>query len=203
VHYKLEIMRFELSELPYSLTSLEPFISKKTLEIHYGKLYHSYLMSLNNYIQGTMFVNSDLESIIKVAEGNLLNYASQVWNHTFYFKSLKPSGNNSLKGPFAEIIKKNFGSILFFKHSFLNSTESFFGVGWIWLVLNQNGSMEIIIKRDAGNPMRNGLFPLLTCDTWEHAYYLDYQDNFSEYIEAFWNLINWEVVEQRYRSAIL
>ena len=203
MHYKLEIMQFELSELPYSLSSLEPYISKKTLEIHYGKLYHSYLMNLNNHIQGTKFVNSDLESIIKVAEGNLLNYASQVWNHTFYFESLKPSGNNSLKGPFAEIIKINFGSILFFKHSFFKAVESFFGVGWVWLVLNQNGGLEIVSKNDAGNPLRNGLIPLLTCDIWEHAYYLDYQDSYNEYIEAFWKLINWEIVEQRYRTAIL
>jgi Fe-Mn family superoxide dismutase len=196
-------MQFELSELPYSLSSLEPYISKKTLEIHYWKHYHSYLTSLNNQIQGTKFVNSDLESIIKVAEGNLLNYASQVWNHIFYFESLKPHGNESLKGPFAEIIKKNFGSILFFKHSFFKAVESFFGVGWIWLVVNQNGGMEIVSKNDAFHPLSNGLIPLLVCDIWEHAYYLDYQDNYPEYFEAFWKLINWEVVEQRYHKAIL
>lgn len=196
-------MPFELSELPYSLSSLEPYISKKTLEIHYGKLYHSYLMSLNNHILGTKFVNSDLESIIKGSEGNLLNYALQVWNHIFYFESLKPFGNNSLKGPFAEIIKKNFGSILFLKHSFFKAVESFFGVGWVWLVVNQNGTIEIVAKNDTGNPLRNGLIPLLTCDIWEHAYYLDYQDQQSEYTEAFWKMINWEVVEQRYHKSLL
>jgi len=196
-------MRIEFLELPYSSNSLEPYLSKKTVDIHFGKHFRSYLSNLNNHIEGTKFVNLDLETIIKVSDGNLFNYASQVWNHIFYFETLKPFGGSSLKGHFAEIIKKNFGSILFFKHSFFKSVESFFGVGWIWLVLNQNGSMEIITKSDAGNPMRNGLVPLLTCDIWEHAYYLDYQDNFSEYIEAFWNLINWEVVEQRYQSAIL
>jgi Fe-Mn family superoxide dismutase len=196
-------MQFDYIQLPYSLASLEPYISKKTLEIHHGKYCRRYLTNLNSLVQDTKFVNIDLETIIKVSEGNLFNYASQVWNHIFYFESLKPFGRSSLKGSFAEIIKKNFGSILFFKHSFLKSIESFFGVGWIWLVLNQNGSLEIITKSDAGNPMRNGLIPLLTCDIWEHAYYLDYQDNFSEYIEAFWNLINWEVVEQRYQNAIL
>lgn len=196
-------MQFEFSDLPYSLNSLEPYISKRTLEIHYGKHYHSYLTSLNNQIQGTKFVNLDLKTIIKVTEGSLFNSASQVWNHIFYFESLKPFGNNSLRGPFAEIIKKNFGSILFFKHSFFKAIESFFGVGWIWLVLNKNGVMEIVSESDAGNPMRNGLIPLLTCDIWEHAYYLDYQDNYSEYIEAFWKLINWEIVERRYRTAIL
>jgi Fe-Mn family superoxide dismutase len=196
-------MRLEFSELPYPVNSLEPYISKKTLEIHYGKHYHSYLMSLNSLIQGTKFVNLDLETIVKLADGNVFNYASQVWNHIFYFESLKPYGNDSLKGSFAEIIKKNFGSILFFKHSFFKAVESFFGVGWIWLVLNQNGGMEIVPKSDAGNPMRNGLIPLLTCDIWEHAYYLDYQDNCSEYMEAFWKLINWKIIEQRYRTTIL
>jgi Fe-Mn family superoxide dismutase len=196
-------MRLEFSELPYPVNSLEPYISKKTLEIHYGKHYHSYLMSLNSLIQGTKFVNLDLETIVKLADGNVFNYASQVWNHIFYFESLKPYGNDSLKGSFAEIIKKNFGSILFFKHSFFKAVESFFGVGWIWLVLNQNGGMEIVPKSDAGNPMRNGLIPLLICDICEHAYYLDYQDNYSEYLEAFWKLINWEIIEQRYRTTIL
>jgi len=196
-------MQFELFELPYSTSSLEPYISKKALEIHYGKYYISYLTNLNNLVQGTKFASLDLETIINVAEGNVFNFAAQVWNHIFYFESLKPGGGNSLKGPFAEVIKKNFGSILFFKHSFFKSVESIFGVGWIWLVVNQNGEIEIVAKNDAGNPLRNGLIPLLTCDVWEHAYYLDYQDNFSEYIEAFWNLINWEVVEQRYHTATL
>ena len=196
-------MQFELLKLPYSVDSLEPYISKRTLEIHYGKHFNSYLTNLNNLVQGTKFVNLEIETIIKVAEGNLFNNASQVWNHMFYFESLKPHGNNSLKGPFAEIIKKNFGSILFFKHSFFKAAESFFGVGWIWLVVNQNGGMEIVSKNDAGNPLRNGLIPLLVCDIWEHAYYLDYQDNYPEYFEAFWKLINWEVVEQRYQKPIL
>lgn len=196
-------MQFEFSELPYSINSLEPYISKKTLEIHYGKYYYSYLMTLNNLIKGTMYVDSDLENIIKVAEGNLFNYASQVWNHVFYFESLKPNSTDSLKGPFAEVIKKNFGSILFFKHSLFKAVESFFGVGWIWLVVNQNGTIEIVPRNDAGNPLRNGLMPLLNCDIWEHAYCLDYQNNYAEYMEAFWKLIDWKTVEQRYRSATL
>jgi Fe-Mn family superoxide dismutase len=195
-------MQFEFSELPYSANSLEPYISKKTIEIHHGKHYHSYLTTLNNLIQGTKYIESDLETIIKLAEGKIFYNASLVWSHIFYFESLKPYGNNSLKGPFAEIIKKNFGSILFFKHSFLKAVESFLGVGWIWLVLNQNGGMEIIPENDDGNPLRNGLIPILTCDIWEHAYYLDYHDNCLEYIEAFWKLINWEVIERRYYNAI-
>ena len=196
-------MQFELLKLPYSVNSLEPYISKRTLEIHYGKHFNSYLTNLNNLVLGTKFVDFEIETIIKEAEGNLFYNASQVWNHMFYFESLIPHGNSSLKGHFAEIIKKNFGSILFFKHSFFKAAESFFGVGWIWLVVNQNDEMEIVSKNDAGNPLRNGLIPLLVCDIWEHAYYLDYQDNYPEYFEAFWKLINWEVVEQRYQKTIL
>ncbi len=195
-------MQFEFLDLPYSVSSLEPYISKKTIELHYGKHFNSYLKNLNILVQGTRFVNLDIVTIIKVAEGNLFNQASQVWNHVFYFESLKPQGNSSLKIPFAEIIKKNFGSVLFFKHSFFKAAESFIGAGWIWLVVNQHGGMEIISENDAGNPLRNGLIPLLVCDIWEHAYYLDYQDNYPEYLEAFWKLINWEIVETRYNNAI-
>jgi superoxide dismutase, Fe-Mn family len=194
-------MQFGFSELPYSTNSLEPYISKKTIEIHYGKYYISYLTNLNNLVQGTRFDSLDLETIIKVAEGDVFNFAAQVWNHIFYFESLKPGGGNSLKGPFAEVIKKNFGSILFFKHSFFKAGESFLGAGWIWLVVNQNGAIEIVGKNDTDNPLRNGLKPLLTCDLCEHAYSLDYQDRNSEYTDAFWKLINWEVVEQRYFTA--
>jgi superoxide dismutase, Fe-Mn family len=196
-------MQFEYFQLPYSLNSLEPYISKETLEIHHGKYYHKYLTNLNSLVQGTRFVNTDLETIIRESEGNVFNYASQVWNHIFYFESLKPFGSDSLKGTFAEIIKKNFGSILFFKHSFFSAVESFFGVGWIWLVVNQSGAIEILSANEAWNPLRNGLVPLLTCDLWEHAYFMDYQYRYSEYAEAFWKLINWEVVEKRYRNATI
>lgn len=196
-------MQFDYFQLPYSLTSLEPYISKKTLEIHYRKYCHRYLTNLNILLQDSKFNNLDLETIIKISEGNLFNCAAQVWNHIFYFESLNPSGSNSLKGTFAEVIKMNFGSILFFKHSFFKAVESCFGVGWIWLVLDQNGSLEIVVKNDAGNPLRDGSFPLLNCDIWKHAYYLDYQNNYSEYLEAFWKLINWKTVEQRYLSATL
>jgi Fe-Mn family superoxide dismutase len=195
-------MRFELPELPFELNALEPYISKKTLELHHGKHHHDYLANLNKLIQETKFKDLNLETIIKVADGQIFNNAAQVWNHTFYFECLKPGNQNSIKDSFEEVIKSNFGSVSFFKSTFTEAVSSLFGVGWVWLVLNQNGSMEIIQKFNAGNPLRVGLIPLLTCDVWEHAYYLDYQNRLGDYADAFWELINWDIVEKRYIDAV-
>ena len=131
-----------------------------------------------------------------------LTTAAQVWNHSFYFDSLMPGVNNKPKGLFADVIKSNFGSISFFKNSFFKSAESLFGAGWVWLVLNPKESLEIIQKSNAGNPLRSGLIPLLNCDMWEHAYYLDYNNKRRNYLEAFWKLINWEVISKRYHDAM-
>jgi superoxide dismutase, Fe-Mn family len=196
-------MMFELNALPYELNSLEPIISEKTMINHTKKLHYGYLEKLNNLIVGTRFGNLDLETIIKISDGPIFNNAAQVWNHTFYFDGLKPSDNNTLNGPIAEVLKRNFGSTIFFKNTFLKAVVSHFGVGWIWVVLNQNGVMEIIPKNEAGNPLRNGLIPLLACDIWEHAYYLDYPDSIADYFEAFWKLINWDVFMNRYYNALI
>jgi Fe-Mn family superoxide dismutase len=195
-------MRFELSELPFGLNALEPFMSGKSLEFHHRIYQNTYLANLNNLIRGTKFKNLDLETIIKVTDGPLFNNASQVWNHTFYFECLRPGGTLGLNGSFAEIIKYSFGSESFFKSSFFEAAESLFGVGWVWLVLNQKGTVEILQKNNAGNPLRIGLIPLMTCDLWEHAYYLDYQNRLCDYIDAFWKLLDWEVVEKRYNIAM-
>ena len=195
-------MRFELPDLPFELNALEPYISKKTLEFHHGKHHQSYLANLNKLIQGTKFKDLNLETIIKVADGPIFNYAAQVWNNTFYFECLKPGNCNSIKNSFEEVIKSNFGSVPFFKSTFTDAVGSLFGVGWVWLVLKQNGSMEIIQKFNAGNPMRVGLIPLMTCDVWEHAYYLDYQNRLGDYADAFWELINWDIIEKRYIDAV-
>ncbi|MGD0754328.1 MAG: superoxide dismutase [Bacteroidales bacterium] len=193
-------MNFELSELPYDLNALEPYISRMNLELHHEMHNQTYIKNLNRRINGTKFKNLDLETIIKVADGPVFNFASQVWNHAFYFESLKAGNNNTLKGPFADVIRSNFGSVSFFKNSFFKAALSLFGAGWVWLVLNPKGLMEIIQKSNAGNPLRIGLIPLLTCDLWEHAYYLDYQDKRKDYLEAFWKLINWEMIEKRYNE---
>ena len=195
-------MRFELPDLPFELNALEPYISKKTLEFHHGKYHQSYIANLNKLISGTKFKDLDLETIIKVADGPIFNYAAQVWNHTFYFECLKPGNSNSIKDSFADVIKSNFGSVSFFKTTFTEAVGSLFGVGWVWLVLNQKGSIEIIQKFNAGNPLRIGLIPLMTCDVWEHAYYLDYQNRLGDYADAFWKLINWDIIEKRYNDSV-
>jgi Fe-Mn family superoxide dismutase len=195
-------MRFEVADLPYKTDALEPYLSKKTLEYHYGKHLTAYTANLNRLIPGTTFKNLDLETIIKVADGPVFNFASQVWNHMFYFECLRPGSINSIKGPLEDLIKRDFGTISFFKNSFVKAAESLFGAGWIWLVLTQDGSLQILPKSNAGNPLRVGFIPIMTCDLWEHAYYLDYQNRYIDYINAFWKLIDWDVVETRYHKAI-
>ncbi len=191
-------MKFELPKLPYEMGSLEPFISKRTLEFHYGKHHQTYVNNLNNLISETKFGNSELEKIIMEAEGPIFNNAAQVWNHTFYFMSLKKVNECGPKDILAEAINKSFGSFLDLKDAFTKASVSLFGSGWVWLVKNQNGLLEIIQESNAGNPLRKRLKPILTCDVWEHAYYLDYQNKRNEYIDAFWSLINWEVIEKRF-----
>jgi Fe-Mn family superoxide dismutase len=191
-------MKFELQQLPYEMDALEPYISKKTMEIHYGKHYKAYVSNLNDLIRGTKHDKTDLETIIKVTEGQIFNNAAQVWNHTFYFEGFGQGKDHSLSGSFIDVINESFGSVTFFKDTFVKSIVSLFGSGWVWLVWNPKGTMEIIKESNAGNPLRRGLVPLLTCDVWEHAYYLDYQNSRPDYAQAFWNLIDWEVIEKRY-----
>jgi Fe-Mn family superoxide dismutase len=191
-------MNFELPKLPYDKSGLEPYISSKTIEFHYDKHYQAYITNLNSLVSETKFKNSDLETIIKLSEGAVFNNAAQAWNHKFYFESFKPESTEPLDGPFAQLIIDSFGSVSFFKECFTKAAGSLFGSGWVWLVRNPKGSMEILQESNAGNPLRRGLMPLLTCDVWEHAYYLDYQNRRADYIEAFWNLVDWELIEKRY-----
>ncbi|HLN21768.1 MAG TPA: superoxide dismutase [Bacteroidales bacterium] len=194
-------MFFELPPLPYKPDALEPRMSRKTLDIHHGKHHEAYVNNLNILISGTKFEDADLEMIIKVAEGPIFNNASQVWNHTFFFESLKPADETTLKGSFAKVITGHFGSVQYFKETFNKAALSLFGSGWVWLLWNPKGTLEIIQESNAGNPLRKGLIPLLACDCWEHSYYLDYQNRRTDYLNAFWNLINWDIVEKRYIEA--
>ena len=193
-------MNFVLPKLPYEVYSLEPNISRKTVEFHYNKHNQAYVTNLNTLTTGTKYENLDLETIIKVADGPVLNNASQVWNHIFYFESLKPPEKDELKGSFADEINDSFGSVSLFKESFIKASLSLFGSGWVWLVWNPRGSIEIIQENNAGNPLRKGLIPLLTCDLWEHSYYLDYQHNRYDYLNAFWSIINWQTIEKRFQA---
>lgn len=192
------IMNFQLPKLPYELNALEPVISQRTLEFHYGKHHQAYVNNLNNLVAGTKFENATLETIVMEADGGLFNNGAQIWNHTFYFMSFSSKGGGVPSGIFAETIIKDFGSFAEFKDKFSKSAATLFGSGWVWLVRKQDGTLDIIQESNAGNPLKRGLKPILTCDVWEHAYYLDYQNRRPDYIEAFWKLVDWKVIEKRY-----
>ncbi|GMV54873.1 MAG: superoxide dismutase [Betaproteobacteria bacterium] len=186
-------MEHTLPQLPYALDALAPHVSKETLEFHYGKHHQAYVTNLNNLIKGTEFENLSLEEIIKKAPaGGVFNNAAQVWNHTFYWKSLSPTGGGAATGALGEAIAKKWGSFEAFKDAFSKSAVGNFGSGWTWLVKKADGSVDIVNTSNAATPLSSGDKPLLTCDVWEHAYYIDYRNARPKYVEAFWNLVNWE-----------
>lgn len=187
-------MEHKLPELSYAKEALAPRISAETLEYHHGKHHRAYVDNLNKLIAGTEFENLALEDIIKKASGGIFNNAAQVWNHTFYWSCLSPKGGGTPSGAMASAIEKGFGSFAEFKDRFTNAAVTLFGSGWAWLVKNADGSLAIEAISNAGNPLTQGKKPLLTCDVWEHAYYIDYRNARAKYVEAFWNLVNWEFV---------
>jgi superoxide dismutase, Fe-Mn family len=191
-------MAFELPKLPYAIDALAPVISKETLEFHYGKHHQAYVNNLNGLIPGTPFENASLEEIIKSAEGGIYNNAAQIWNHTFYFTSFSPEGGGEPQGLFLTAVQQSFGSFSEMKEQFSKAAATLFGSGWAWLVRKNNGALEIHQGSNADNPIRQGLVPILTCDVWEHAYYLDYQNRRPDYIKAFWDIIDWKVVGKRF-----
>jgi superoxide dismutase, Fe-Mn family len=185
----------ELPKLPYERDALAPHISSETLDFHYGKHHATYVTNLNKLIAGSEFESASLEDIIKKASGGIFNNAAQVWNHTFYWNCLSPKGGGDPKGALAKAIGGAFGSVGDFKEKFSASAAGNFGSGWTWLVKNAKGGVEIVNTSNAGNPMTDKLTPLMTCDVWEHAYYIDYRNARPKYLEAFWNLVNWDFVE--------
>jgi superoxide dismutase, Fe-Mn family len=190
-------MIHELPKLPYGLNALEPFISQRTIEFHYGKHHQAYVNNLNKLVVGTEYENATLEEIIRNATGGIFNNGAQVWNHTFYWNCMKPQAGGEPTGIVQEAIIKNFGSFSEFKEKFSNAAATLFGSGWAWLVRKSDGTLEITQESNAGNPLRSGLTPLLTCDVWEHAYYLDKQNMRPNYIADFWNLVDWGAVAGR------
>ncbi|QQS55499.1 MAG: superoxide dismutase [Fe] [Candidatus Competibacteraceae bacterium] len=191
-------MVHQLPELPYAKNALEPHISAETLEYHYGKHHQTYVTNLNNLIKGTEYEELPLEAIIQKSSGGLFNNAAQVWNHTFYWNCLKPNGGGEPTGALAEAINKKFGSLAAFKEEFTKVSVGTFGSGWGWLVKNADGSVELMSTSNAGTPMTSGKTALLTCDVWEHAYYVDYRNARPKYVEAFWNLVNWDFAASQY-----
>lgn len=191
-------MTHSLPPLPWAADALEPHISAKTIEYHYGKHHQAYVTNLNNLIPGTPFENATLEEIILKAEGGIFNNGAQVWNHTFYWNCLSPNGGGQPTGKLAEAINNQFGSFEVFKEKFTAAAATLFGSGWAWLVKNADGQLEITQESNAGNPLRQGKTPLLTCDVWEHAYYIDKKNARPAYLGEFWQLIDWKGVEARF-----
>jgi len=193
-------MEHTLPKLPYSMDGLEPHISAETLEYHYGKHHQTYVTNLNNLIKGTEFESKSLEAIIKTAKGGIFNNAAQIWNHTFYWHCLSPNGGGEPTGALLDAINSSFGSFDEFKAQFSQTAITTFGSGWGWLVKNGDGSLALASTSNAGTPMTSGQTALLTCDVWEHAYYVDYRNARPKYVEAFWNLVNWDFVAQNFKG---
>jgi superoxide dismutase, Fe-Mn family len=189
---------FHLPKLPWPEDALAPLISKETISYHYGKHHAAYVANLNKLAGGTPYESMSLEEIIKKASpGPLLNNAAQIWNHTFYWNCMAPQAGGEPSGGLAEAIQKNFGSFAQFKAQFSKTAVTLFGSGWAWLVRNSDGSLAVLGMSNAGTPLREGKTPLLCCDVWEHAYYIDYRNRRPDYVEAFWKLIDWKAVERR------
>ena len=190
----------KLPKLPYALDALAPHISKETLEYHYGKHHATYVDKLNGEIKDTEFADKSLEEIILKASGSIFNNAAQAWNHAFYWQCLSPEGGRP-GGDVVEAISRKFRSVESFESEFTTTAMNHFGSGWAWLVLDKDAKLAITSTHDADTPLRHGQIPLLTCDVWEHAYYIDYRNRRPAYLKAFWQLVNWDFVNEQYEQA--
>jgi len=186
-------MTHTLMDLPFDEKALEPYISQETMQYHHGKHHAGYVNKLNTLIEGTEFAKMELENIIRNSEGGIFNNASQVYNHDFYFNGLS-SDKSTPSEMFVEWIERDFGSMDRFKEQFLQTAATLFGSGWVWLSIDKEGTLIIEARSNADNPLLDGHTPLLTCDVWEHAYYIDYRNARAEYLEKWWGLINWDFV---------
>lgn len=191
-------MQHELPKLPYAMDALAPTISKETLEYHYGKHHKAYVDKLNQLIQNTEFAALSLDEIIKKASGPIFNNAAQDWNHTFYWHCLTPKSSKEPSGKLADALKKTFNSFEDFKKKFSEAAVTLFGSGWAWLVKDPQGNLEILSLSNAGTPITVGKQALLTCDVWEHAYYIDYRNARPTYVEKFWDVVNWDFVADNF-----
>jgi len=191
-------MKFELIQLSYAADALASAISKQTIEFHHGKHLQTYVGNLNNLIQGTKFENADLETIVKDSDGAIFNNAGQILNHNLYFTQFSPAGSRKPSGQAAKAIDAVWGSFENFQKEFEAAGVGLFGSGWVWLAADKDGNLSIIKEPNAGNPLTQGLKPLLTFDVWEHAYYLDYQNRRADHLKSLWSIVDWNIVESRY-----
>ncbi len=187
-------MAFELPPLPYDKNALEPTISAETIDYHHGKHHQAYVTNLNNLVAGTALEGKSLDELVTSTDGGVFNNAAQVWNHTFYWNSMSPNGGGEPTGATADAINAAFGSFDAFKEQFNKAAATHFGSGWAWLVKDGEGKLSVVSTANAGNPLTDGLTPVLTCDVWEHAYYIDYRNARPAYLESFWKLVNWDFV---------
>ena len=193
-------MTFELPALPYAKEALAPYISAETLDYHHGKHHAAYVNKLNAMIEGTEYSSMSLEEIIMKSEGGIFNNAAQVWNHTFYWHCMAPNAGGEPTGALAEAITAAFGSFAEFKAAFTQAAMTRFGSGWAWLLQSEDGQLQITSTANAENPMTDGLKPLMTCDVWEHAYYIDTRNDRGAYLNHFWNLVNWDYISQQFSA---
>ncbi len=190
-------MAIELPPLPWARDALAPHISAETIDFHYGKHHQAYVTNLNNQITGTELERLSLEEIIRKSSGGMFNNAAQIWNHTFYWNCLAPNAGGEPSGKLADAINKAFGSFAKFKEEFTKTSTGTFGSGWGWLVQRPDGDLALASTSNAATPLTGSDRALLTCDVWEHAYYIDYRNARPKYLEAFWNLVNWKFVESQ------
>ncbi len=190
-------MEQKLPDLPYAKDALAPYISAETLEYHHGKHHAAYVANLNKLIPGTEFEGLPLEDIIKKSSGGVFNNAAQIWNHTFFWNCLAPKAGGEPSGTLAREIAAAFGSFAQFKEKFSSTAVTTFGSGWAWLVRGPDGKLAIESTSNAGCPITAAKKPLLTCDVWEHAYYIDYRNARPKFVENFWNLVNWPFVAEQ------
>ncbi|MEI8313863.1 MAG: superoxide dismutase [Verrucomicrobiota bacterium] len=194
-------MTHQLPKLPYALDALEPHIDATTIGIHYGKHHQTYADNLNKLVPGTEFAVASLEEIVLKAQGPIFNNAAQVWNHTFYWEGMKPNGGGEPQGELRAAIEKSFSNFAGFKEQLSKISVTQFGSGWGWLVKKKDGVLAVVQTGNAANPLTTGDVPLLTCDVWEHAYYLKYQNRRADYVGSWWNVINWDAVAARFNAA--
>jgi len=191
-------MEHTLPALPYAIDALAPHISKETLEFHHGKHHQTYVTNLNGLIKGTEFESMSLEDIVRKSSGGVFNNAAQIWNHTFYWNSLSPTGGGAPSGALAAAINAKWGSFDAFKEAFNKSAAGNFGSSWTWLVKKADGSLDIVNTSNAATPITGADKPLITCDLWEHAYYIDYRNSRPNYLGGYWNLVNWDFAARNF-----
>lgn len=196
-------MKIEMPQLPYETDALKPYISASTLDDHFRNYHLGYNEKLSNLISGTRLENANIQTIIFESDGPIFYNAVQVWNHSFYFSSISPRRAYNLNDGFERAIRNSFNSFRELKEEFQNSAASITGQGWVWLIVEESGTLGIIQQNDAESPLRKGLNPILTIDLCDHAFTIDYHNNRIDYIDSFWNLINWKIIEQRYHAVAL